>query len=144
MTFDEVLEQASDMLQRRGRLTYRTLKRQFALDDEALDDLTFELIEGQRVAVAEEGKVLVWTGEETSLQTADAPAAELPPSAQPAQPERAEPAGERRQLTVMFCDLVGSTPMSTQLDPEEYREVMQAYGDVWPRPGPLHGSYRPL
>lgn len=35
--------------------------------------------------------------------------------------------GERRQLTVMFCDLVGSTALSTQLDPEELREVIQVY-----------------
>ena len=35
--------------------------------------------------------------------------------------------GERRQLTVMFCDLVGSTALSTQLDPEDLREVIQAY-----------------
>ena len=33
----------------------------------------------------------------------------------------------RRQLTVMFCDLVGSTALSTQLDPEELREVVRAY-----------------
>ena len=36
-------------------------------------------------------------------------------------------AAERRQLTVMFCDLVGSTALSTQLDPEELREVVQQY-----------------
>jgi predicted ATPase/class 3 adenylate cyclase len=35
--------------------------------------------------------------------------------------------GERRQLTVMFCDLVGSTALSEQLDPEEWREVVRAY-----------------
>src|SRR5216684_6390653 len=35
--------------------------------------------------------------------------------------------GERRQLTVMFCDLVGSTVLSAQLDPEELREVVRAY-----------------
>ena len=34
---------------------------------------------------------------------------------------------ERRQLTVMFCDLVGSTALSTRLDPEDYREVIRAY-----------------
>src|SRR4029450_4750374 len=34
---------------------------------------------------------------------------------------------ERRQLTVMFCDLVDSTKLSSQLDPEEYREVVRAY-----------------
>jgi class 3 adenylate cyclase len=42
-------------------------------------------------------------------------------------PERKSAEAERRQLTVMFCDLVGSTALSTRLDPEEYREVIQAY-----------------
>ncbi len=37
---------------------------------------------------------------------------------------------ERRQLTVMFCDLVGSTALSTRLDPEEYREVIRSYQDA--------------
>jgi hypothetical protein len=63
MTFEEILDQAIAMLQRRGRLTYGTLKRQFQLDDAALDDLKNELIEGQRLAVDERGNVLVWTGE---------------------------------------------------------------------------------
>src|SRR5262245_7581388 len=35
--------------------------------------------------------------------------------------------GERRQLTVLFCDLVGSTELSAQLDPEDLREVVRAY-----------------
>ena len=48
MTFDEILEQAIEMLRRRGRLTYRALKRQFDLDDEYLDDLKEELIYGQQ------------------------------------------------------------------------------------------------
>src|SRR5262245_53303265 len=34
---------------------------------------------------------------------------------------------ERRQLTVLFCDLVGSTALSAQLDPEELREIIHAY-----------------
>lgn len=37
------------------------------------------------------------------------------------------PEAERRQLTVMFCDLVGSTVLSAQLDPEDYRAVVQQY-----------------
>ena len=37
---------------------------------------------------------------------------------------------ERRQLTVMFCDLVGSTVLSRRLDPEEMREVIRAYQDA--------------
>ena len=51
------------MLQRRGRLTYRALKRQFNIDDDYLEDLKAELIQGQRLAVDEEGAVLVWTGD---------------------------------------------------------------------------------
>lgn len=39
-------------------------------------------------------------------------------------------ATERRQLTVMFCDVVGSTALSTQLDPEEFRAVIRAYQEV--------------
>src|SRR6201988_5185606 len=43
----------------------------------------------------------------------------------PDSPVRADP--ERRQLTVMFCDLVGSTPLSARLDPEDLRGVIGAY-----------------
>ena len=46
MTFEEVVDQAMALLQRRGRVTYRLLKRQFTLDDEALEDLKLELIAG--------------------------------------------------------------------------------------------------
>jgi len=46
------------------------------------------------------------------------------------QPDKPEDKAERRQLTVMFCDLVGSTALSEQLDPEDLREVMLAYRDV--------------
>src|SRR5262249_5532443 len=40
------------------------------------------------------------------------------------------PEAERRQLTVMFCDLVGSTALSARLDPEELREVVRAYQET--------------
>jgi hypothetical protein len=55
MTLEESLDQAMAMLQRRERLTYGTLKRQFHLDDVALEDLKNELIEGQRLVVGERG-----------------------------------------------------------------------------------------
>ena len=48
MTFEDVLDQAMSMLQRRGRLTYRTLQRQFQLDDAALEDLKEELLQTVR------------------------------------------------------------------------------------------------
>src|SRR5712692_6184767 len=52
MDFEEILDQAIAMLQRRGRVTYCALKRQFNLDDAFLEDLTVELIKGQRLARA--------------------------------------------------------------------------------------------
>ncbi len=48
-------DQAIDMLRRRGRVTYSAPKRQFDLDDAYLEDLKEELIEGQQVAVDENG-----------------------------------------------------------------------------------------
>jgi class 3 adenylate cyclase/predicted ATPase len=259
MTFEEILDQAIAMLQRRGRLTYSTLKRQFQLDDAALEDLKNELIAGQRLAVDEQGNVLVWTGavpamqppphqnaeterqfqtvllavmavlqreqrvtyrtlaslfgldearleevreeltlrqvahEEhgkvlvwtgaaptmlppavvgasqlatvhtdavTSLTTPSLPPRVLPPAAPssppiavlptplpvisqgapapapddapalPLQPVRAVPEAERRQLTVLFCDLMDSTQLSGQLDPEDLRAVVRAYQEA--------------
>jgi len=50
--------------------------------------------------------------------------AETPVASSPDAPVRAD--AERRQLTVMFCDLVGSTELSSRLDPEDYREVIAA------------------
>ena len=46
MAFEDIVDQAIAMLQRLGRVAYRTLKRQFHLDDEALDDLKTEIIKG--------------------------------------------------------------------------------------------------
>jgi class 3 adenylate cyclase len=141
MTFDEVLAQIQEVLQREGRVAYRVLKRRFGIDDEYIEDLKADLIDAKRLAVDEDGKVLVWTGtlsiqssefkvqsssllphtSDTRLRTPHAPSvggnSELS-------------AAERRQLTVMFCDLVGFTALSAQLDPEELREVVQAYQET--------------
>ena len=61
MTFEEILDQAIAMLERRRRVTYRTLKFQFQLNDEHLEALKEALIEAEQLAVDEEGRVLVWT-----------------------------------------------------------------------------------
>jgi class 3 adenylate cyclase len=53
--------------------------------------------------------------------TVDAATASSAPSAHP------EDRAERRQVTVMFCDLVGPTALSTRMDPEDLREVISAY-----------------
>jgi hypothetical protein len=136
---DDVLE----LLQRRGRVTYRVLKRQVHLDDDVLDDLKEESIKAQRIAVDENGNVLVWVGDVGSTP------APTPPAPQPVQRPVAErdrtaliesPAAkthaqeaERRQLTVLFCDLVDSTVLASQLDPEDWRAVVRAYQDTCAR-----------
>lgn len=64
MDFYTMLDQVVELLRSRGRVTYRALKRQFNLDDEFLEDLKAEIIKGQRLAVDEDGVVLVWRGSE--------------------------------------------------------------------------------
>src|SRR4029450_4070067 len=62
MDFVTVVDQAIALLRQRGRLTYRTLQLQFQLDAVYLEALKDDLIYGPRLAVDEEGRVLVWTG----------------------------------------------------------------------------------
>jgi hypothetical protein len=69
-------------------------------------------------------------GDRRRLLKAAASAGDLvdAPQKEPLEPSAAAPAeAERRQLTVMFCDLAGSTALSERLDPEELRDVLQAY-----------------
>src|SRR6058998_1880076 len=62
MTFDEILAHVLDLLQRDGRVSYRALKRRFDLDNDYLEDLKAEIIQAKRLAIDEDGAVLVWTG----------------------------------------------------------------------------------
>jgi class 3 adenylate cyclase len=136
MTFEEILMQVREQLQREGRVAYRILKRRFALSDEDLEDLKADLIDAKRLAVDEDGKVLVWVGEGTPKETENRGNGESGKKRIPASDGRLQTldarhdAAERRQLTVMFCDLVGSTALSEQLDPEELREVIQTYQET--------------
>src|SRR5262245_5112353 len=137
MTFDEILAQVLELLQREKRVSYRALKRRFDLDDEYLEDLKDEIIKAKRLATDEEGSVLVWTGDTQtgsaqSDQRLHQPAAQQQPSLQvtPLPTSPPSPDAERRQLTVMFCDLVDSTKLSSQLDPEDWRDVVRAYQQV--------------
>ncbi|HXG20603.1 MAG TPA: adenylate/guanylate cyclase domain-containing protein, partial [Methylomirabilota bacterium] len=68
----------------------------------------------------------VWTGDaEPTPVSSNAPSSQPPPSIEPRPAD-----AERRQLTVEFIDLVGSTTLSAQLDPEEFREVVRAYQET--------------
>src|SRR5262245_45998094 len=134
MDFYAVLDQVLDLLRQRGRVTYRALKRQFDLDDAVLEDLKAEIIEAHRLAVDEEGNVLVWTGDAGST---------LPPAAVPAPPVERPPlaytpeylaekiltgratlAGERKQVTVFFADIKDSTRLIEGIDPEAAQQLL--------------------
>jgi class 3 adenylate cyclase len=139
MTFDEILDQVITLLKRQGRVSYPALKVRFSLDDEYLEALTAEIIEAQQLATDENGRVLVWAGN-TAEPTAfvSHPAQPTPQFAAQEQPSlpvtplptAPPPDAGRRQLTVMFCDLVESTMLSSRLDPEDLREVVRAYQRV--------------
>src|SRR5262245_59638827 len=62
MTFDEVLAQVRELLEREGRVSYRALKRRFSLDDDYLEGIKDELIKAKQLARDEDGAVLVWIG----------------------------------------------------------------------------------
>src|SRR4029450_14130487 len=73
MDFVAVVDEVIALLRQRGRLTYRTLQRQFQLDEVALEDLKEELLYGQRLAMDEDGRVLVWAGATGTTAPAAAP-----------------------------------------------------------------------
>jgi predicted ATPase/class 3 adenylate cyclase len=132
MTFDEILAQVLDLLQREKRLSYRALKVQFALDDYHLEALKDEIIEAKQLAVDEKGRVLVWTGDPTlapELAAAPMPA-RVPVAAIPTHlaekilTTRHILEGERKQVTVLFADLKDSTELIRGLDPEAAQQLL--------------------
>src|SRR5215510_9927642 len=140
MTFEEILDQALAMLQRRGRVTYQTLRLQFQLDEEHLEALKDAILFAYPQVTDAAGRGLVWSGEASAIpppvlaspQSADPPVTPAPRVGtiviSPSEPQ--PPEAERRQLTVLFCDLVDSTVLASQLDPEELREVVRAYQET--------------
>jgi class 3 adenylate cyclase len=121
------------MLQRRGRVTYRTLQRQFQLDDAALDDLKDALLYAQPQIRDDAGRGLVWTDDPKSAPGAAVPTAtpERPPLAytppylaEKIFTSRSALEGERKQVTVLFADLKGSMELLADRDPEEARQLL--------------------
>src|SRR5438128_6994417 len=134
MTFEEMLDQALAMLQRRGRVTYRALKLQFSLDDDHLEALKDELLYAHAYVVEDDGRGLIWTGETRPTPTPGSPPAldqeRAPLSYTPAHltakilEARLSLAGERKQVTVLFADLKGSMELLADRDPEEARQLL--------------------
>jgi class 3 adenylate cyclase len=133
MNFERVLQMVLWRLVTEGSISYRRIKLSFGLDNDGLEELRRELIFIKRVAADLDGEVLVWAPE--GRMARPEPAALLQPLPALRQAERpaapaaiaAAPDAERRQLTVMFCDLVGSTALSTGMDLEDLRDVIASF-----------------
>jgi class 3 adenylate cyclase/tetratricopeptide (TPR) repeat protein len=133
MTFEEILDQVIAMLQRRGRVTYRTLQLQFQLDADHLAALKDELLFAHPQVHDEAERGLVWTdapGTAPPVLTLGGPPALAPLAYTP--PYLAEKilavrpalAGERKQVTVLFADLKDSTELIRGLDPEAAQQLL--------------------
>ena len=140
MKFSEVIKQAASLIQQNRRITYRSLKREFDLDDEALEDLKDELLFSHPDISEADGRGLVWNGaaepastiepESVPLQS-QSPASYTPQhlaerirAEQQAMESRGASDGERKTITALFADLKGSTALIEGLDPEEARAII--------------------
>ena len=147
MTFDDVLIQVLALLKRQGRVSYSALKRRFDLDDDYLNDLKDELLYVHPVR-DDEGRGLVWTGDQEISPPPPVPSTSVPP-AYPALDHEREPLsytpkhlaekiltsrsaleGERKQVTVLFCDLANSTPIAERIGPEAMHTLLNRFFEV--------------
>jgi predicted ATPase/class 3 adenylate cyclase len=115
----------TDWLRGLGLEQYAAAFRDNDIDDAVLRRLTAEDLRDLGVTSVGHRRSLL---DAIAALGASAPAADLPgPPAETTVPLTTKSDAERRQLTVMFCDLVGSTPLASRLDPEDLREVIAAY-----------------
>jgi class 3 adenylate cyclase/predicted ATPase len=112
-----------DWLKSLGLGQYETKFRENEISDEVLPDLTEADLEKIGVPLGHRKRLLKAIA---NLSAAEIAARPTSPSPAPLSIDSAE----RRQLTVMFCDLVGSTALSARLDPEDMREVIRVYQDA--------------
>ena len=135
MDFVAVVDQAIALLRQRGRLTYRTLQLQFQLNAEHLEALKDELIEGQRLAVDEAGRVRPAAARQgprrplmqwQPVYPTPAPLTYTPPElgGRRLLTSRRALEGERKQVTVLFADIKDSTEMINDLDPEAAQQLL--------------------
>lgn len=118
MSFLETVTRARTYLESQGKVSLRALQRECDIEGDALDDLIRELCETLEVARCVDGR----------LESLAAPAARPAPHETPP-PQPTESDAEHRQLTVMFCDLQGSTELAQSVDAEEYRLLLSRYYD---------------
>src|SRR5215471_9939076 len=106
-----------------GLERYEQAFRENEIDLRILPELTADDLKELGVAAIGHRRLLLKAIADLAAGARRAAAEEVPA----ASPANATAEAERRQLTVMFCDLVGSTELSSRLDPEDLREVIAAY-----------------
>jgi class 3 adenylate cyclase/predicted ATPase len=110
-------------LRRLGLERYEQAFRENEIDLRVLPELTADDLKELGVAAIGHRRLLLKAIADLAAGAGRAVAEDVPA----ASPANAPAEAERRQLTVMFCDLVGSTPLSTRFDPEDLREIVGAY-----------------
>ena len=124
----------ADWLEKLGLSEYTQRFADNAIDLSVLPDLTDQDLEKIGVLLGHRRKILKAIAALNNGSAVQSDAATTKPSAAPPTPappiDAAGATGERRYLTVMFCDLVGSTGISAQLDAEEWRDLVGAYLDA--------------
>ena len=111
-------------LRRLGLEQYEATFRENAINEKVLPNLTAEDLKDMGVNIVGHRRMLL---DAIALLRAEGSAKAPPAEASSTTPKPAQDTAERRQVTVMFCDLVGSTALSARMDPEDLREVMSAY-----------------
>jgi class 3 adenylate cyclase len=132
------MQQIAEWLKKLGISEYAARFTENGIDVSVLPHLTDQDLKDLGVLLGHRRKILAATaelGSEPGAPPAPPPVTPAPVSAAAAPPPTAAAttapdAAERRHLTVMFCDLVGSTAISAQLDAEEWRDLVGAYLDA--------------
>ena len=118
------MQQIADWLEKLGMSEYAQRFAENAIDFSVLSDLTDQDLEKLGVLLGHRRKLLRAIA---NLEGFEKGAPALPVAPAPSATQRAAETAERRQVTVMFSDLVGSTALSARMDPEDLREVISAY-----------------
>ena len=127
------MQQVAEWLEALGMSEYVQRFAENRINSSVLADLTDQDLKELGIVLGDRRKLLRAIAELGSDRAAERSSSLTePPTPVVAPPPREAPvpAGERRYLTVLFCDLVGSTAISAQLDAEEWRDLVGAYLDA--------------
>ena len=123
------MQQVADWLEKLGLGQYAQRFAENDISFSVLPDLTDQDLKDIGVSLGHRRQLLreIANLDKSAAASPSAPSLTAPPIAAPTIAPHAESTGERRHVTVMFCDLVGSTALSARMDPEDLREVISAY-----------------